>query len=443
MTTNPLPLPPGRRGLPLLGETLSFLRSPLAFNQERRARFGDVFRTHLFGAPTVFLAGADANRWIFAGENDYLQNRWAAPVRRLLGPRSLSMIAGEEHRERRKVLAPHFTRASMERTIPMIERLTREHLARWPQEGEVVLVPRLKALAFEIATTFLVGPLPPATLESLERDFDVWVEGLFVPLPYAFPGTKLARALAAHERMMTLLDRLVRDRDGAASTGTDVLSTLLAARDDEGRPLDRDTIAQEIQLLFFAGHDTTVTSTTNAMIHLALHPEALARAREEQDALGAGPIDAERVARAEWLTAVVRESMRVIPPIGGAFRVATRDVEYGGHRIPEGWVVLVGAAGTHFDERLFPDPNRFDPERMLEPRAEHKKTPFAWIPFGGGPRLCLGQHFAMLEMQAMLALLVRDHAWELVDRERLAWTSIPFPRPRDGGRVRFRRRYAH
>lgn len=103
------PLPPGSSGLPLVGETLPFVLSPVRFAEERQRKYGDIFCSNILGAPTVFLCSAEANQWIFAGEGKYLQNQWSAPTRRLLGARSLAMINGQEHLDRRRLLAPHFS----------------------------------------------------------------------------------------------------------------------------------------------------------------------------------------------------------------------------------------------------------------------------------------------------------------------------------------------
>jgi cytochrome P450 len=439
MTT---PLPPGTPGLPLIGETISFLRSPQHFAVKRRTQHGPVFRTHLFGNNAVYLSGPEANRWIFSGEGRYVKNRWTPAIRRLLGARSMAMLEGEAHRTRRTLLMPHFTRASVEGTASMIEATTRRHLEQWERLGELRLVPALKTLTFEIATRFLVGTVSDEERASLSHDFDVWTQGFFA-LPIDLPGTTFHSALKGKTRLMnqirSLVERKAKERTNEGDRH-DVLTSLLGARDETGQALDVETIADELHLMFFAGHDTTVTATTNALIHLALYPEVLERARREQNELGEGPMTHERIHRAEWLTQTLNESMRVIPPIAGAFRVTTENTSYGGYTIPEGWTVVLSPVGSHQDPDEFVHPETFDPSRFDKSKPENKRSQLAFIPFGGGPRVCIGQHFAMLEMQIMLALFVRDFAWQLKNRNKLAWEAVPFPRPKDGGRVTWQRR---
>lgn len=436
-------LPPGSRGLPLLGETLEFLRSPNDFIDRRIARHGKVFCSHVLGKQTVFLLGAEASHWIFAGEGRYLENEWTPAIRKLLGARSLSLITGDEHRQRRKLLAPHFKRTGIRDAIPPMVAVTRAHLDRWAHDAErgpITAVPRVRAMIFEIAATYLFGRIDDlgVDLDTFSRDFDTWVGGLFVALPIAVPFTRFARAMAARRRIFALLADLVARRAARPDPAPSVLATLLQVRDEHDRPLPNSTIVDELQLLLFAGHDTTVTSTTNILYHLADHPEAMARAHAEQDALSDRAYTFETLRAMPWLDAVIKESMRLIPPIGGAFRVMLEDAEFHGFTIPAGWRVVVGPRGAHRELEQWPDPDRFDPRRFL-PVADDR-PPFAWIPFGGGPRVCLGQHFAMLEMHVVLAMLLREFEWTLAPGQDLSFSAIPLPRQRSGTILDLRRR---
>jgi cytochrome P450 len=437
-----LPTPPEARGLPVIGETLEFLRSPNAFAEQRRDKYGPIFVSHLFGKPTVFMYGVEANRWIYAGEGKYLENEWLPTIRKLLGANSLSLISGEEHKQRRKLLAPYFKRTSMGECIPGMLSVARKHLRRWATDAELgplTIVPRMRALAFEIAATYVLGDVGDlgVGLDEFSREFNTWIAGMFVPVPVAIPGSTFARAMEARARMFTILDDLVMRRDAAARRGPEVLSALLEARDEHGEMLPRDTIVDELQLLLFAGHDTTVTSSVNAIYHLAAHPAVAARARAEQDALEDRRFSLERIRAMTYLEAVIHESMRVIPPIGGAFRVMSEDAEFGGYRIPKGWRIAIGPRSVHFEHEYYPEPDRFDPQRWL---GAEERPPFSYIPFGGGPRTCLGMHFALLQMHIVLALLLREFTWELLPDQDLRFRELPMPLPRSGLIVELRPR---
>jgi cytochrome P450 len=440
--SNRLPTPPGAPGLPIIGDSFEFIRSPGAFVEARRAKYGPIFFADMLGKKTVFTTGAEANAWIYAGEGKYLENEWSPAVLALLGKDCLSLINGERHKQRRKLLAPHFRRVGMEACIPGLLTVARKHLRRWQTDAElgpVAMVPRIRAAAFEIAANYLLGDIGELglSLDEFSRDFELLVSGMFVPVALALPGSKFAAAKAARERLMTALDDLVMRRDADSRRAPNVLSTLLDVQDEDGELLDRDTIVDELLLFLFAGHDTTVTSTSNVLYHLSQHPQVAARARAEQAALADARFTLESIRAMTYLDAVIKESMRLIPPIGGSFRVMTREAELEGYRIPAGWRIAVGPRSVHFDARYYPDPQRFEPDRWL---SEDQRPPFSYIPFGGGPRACIGQHFALLEMHVMLALLLREFEWTLVPGQDLSFTEIPTPLPRGGLIFNLRRR---
>ncbi|MEM7153567.1 MAG: cytochrome P450 [Myxococcota bacterium] len=439
--TNERPLPPRRPSLPLVGETIEFVRDPLGFVARRREQFGSVFQARVLGMRLVALLGPEASRFIFANEGKVLRNKWSPAILRLLGAQSMAMLVGDAHRARRRVLGPHFRRAGMGPWVEPIVRVSEEHLRRWAEhEGETVAVDRFKRLAFEVAARHIFGELDALDLPRLSADFDHWVEGMFVPLPWRIPGTAFARAMSARERLFAAIGAEVERRAGRPQTGVDVLGTLLELRDEDGQPLPHTTIVDEIQLLMFAGHDTTVTALTNVLVHLLQHPEVLAEARAEQDARGDAPFDLDALRSMPVLESVLNESMRVVPPIGGAFREFIADTEYGGFRLRRGMVALMSPSGAHRDESVWPEPERFDPSRWRAPRAEHEQHPFAFIAFGGGPRRCIGEHFAMIQMQIVLAKLLREYDWALADGQDLRYRYLPFPRPRSGLRLRMQAR---
>ncbi len=432
-----LPLPPGSGGLPLMGETLSFLKSPKDFLRERRRRHGDIFRSHLLGSPTIFLMGPEATRWGFAGENKYLRVRWNYGIRQLLGEHSVAMLSGEAHMKRRRLLAPQFTYATLRDFLPRIEAIARRHFEQWAAEQGVLQGrERVRALVFEVALALILGDTP-VDAARLGRLFQQWSAGLFTPLPVALPFTPFGRALAARKEMLAYLEERVAERQRLAEQPKDILGSLLSARDEEGQPLSREVVVHELQVQLFAGHDTTVTALTWLLLLLAQHPEVLERCREEQRGVGA-PLTLESLKAMPYLHQVLQESLRLIPPVGGVFREALQDVSFKGYRIPKGWTVVLSLGGTH-QGPPWTEPDRFVPERMGPERAEQKQ-PGTWIPFGGGPRVCLGQHFAMVSMAVTLSLLLKGYDWSLAPGQDVSLTPFPLPHPRDGLLMRVSRR---
>jgi cytochrome P450 len=351
----------------------------------------------------------------------------------------MTSLTGEAHQARRRLLAPHFTPAQLRGLLPRVQAIASRHLAEWAQRpGVLVVRPAMSTLIFEVAVGLVLGEAR-VDVARMSRLFKAWTRGLFTALPLDVPGTTHGRALAAKRELLAILDGVVAEREKLAEQPGDILGSLLSVRDEEGRPLPREAVVDEVLIQLLAGHDTTMHSLANMVMLLAQNPEVLQRCREEQRgaALDA-PLTLEGMRELPYLYQVLHEALRLMPPAGGVRRVTTQDVEFGGYRIPKGWAVMLGINGTH---RAPPwtEPLRFDPERMGPERAEHKQQPHCLIPFGGGARVCLGQHFALAEMAIVLSLLVRGYRWELVPGQDLSLVPMPFPHPRSGIEVRFSR----
>ncbi|MFO7632991.1 MAG: cytochrome P450 [Caldilinea sp.] len=432
-----LPLPPGEFGLPFIGETIEFAQDPARFVAVRRARYGDIFRTNLIGARTIIMTDEDALAWIFAGEGKYLQNKWNSSTRRLLGDECTAMLVGPVHAQRRALLMPHFRHSAMRAFAPQIQAISTRHFERWVATGEITVLTAMQTLVFEIIVTLLLGDGADVDIPYLSRLFRTWTAGI-ATLPIDLPFTTYHRALKAKAELLAAIDAIVQTRRRQRSQPQDILGALLTVRDEQGEPLSQEAVVHELHNQLFAGHDTTVTVMTNLMLQLAQHPTVLVQARQELHGTAlAIPFDLEQIKQLPYLNAVLHESMRYLAPVSGTFRIMLCDMDYKGYRIPQGWTVRLEIAGTHTHERVWTNPFEFDPVRWLPPRREQDQRQHCFIPFGGGPRLCLGVNFAWAEMRVMVALLLRAYAWQVLPDQDLSYVMVPFPRPKQGLLVRF------
>ncbi|NDJ35381.1 MAG: cytochrome P450 [Chloroflexi bacterium] len=429
-----LPTPPGEDGPPVVGKTLQFIGSSDTFARTMREKYGRTFYAKVLGSRTVFCNTPEVNRWIFTGENDYLQNRWSQPIRTLIGRDSVAALQGDAHRKRRAVLNPHFKYEQMDAFIPTIRDTIERYLEAWAAQDTIVSATANRNLAFEIICSYVFGDIDDLPLSSLRDNFMQWTRGIFsagINLPF----TRYGQALQARERLWNQLTGIVNSRQHD-DLPPSVLRSLFELKDSDG--LSIDTIVDEIQILLFAGHDTTVSALTNILVLLAQHPDVVEKARAEQAAVDPANLTTSRgLKNYPYMDAIIYEGMRLHAPVRGSFREMTEDRCFDGYRIPAGWTVSLRIAGTHRSEHLWDQPDAFHPERFIE--NEHKKTPFMYIPFGGGPRLCLGQNFAMTVMRLTLACLLRDYRWQLLPDQNLDVQVLPTPLPKDGGLMRFER----
>jgi retinoid hydroxylase len=432
------PLPPGNLGLPVIGETIAFF-TDREFALRRHEQYGPVFKTNIFGQTTVFLQGAEGNRFILSHENEYFQVSWPPSVKQLLGPLSLALQTGGMHTSRRKILAQAFQPRALAGYVAAMQAISDRYLARWCEQGEITWYPELRDYTLDVACKLLIG-LDQGAETVLGHYYEDWTAGLF-SIPVNLPWTAFGKAFRSREKLLVEIEKLIVARQGemGARSATDALDLLLTATDDAGEGLSLAELKDQILVLLFAGHETLTSALASLCLLLAQHPAVLARAREEQRSLGDQPLDFELLKQMPYLDQILKEVLRVVPPVGGGFRSVLKDCEYGGFRIPAGWQSLYQINSTHQDPVVYPDPQQFDPERFGVERSEDRVKPFVHVPFGGGLRECIGKEFARLEIKLFAARLLREYQWELLPNQDLNMVVIPTPKPRGGLKVRFGR----
>lgn len=431
-------LPPGSLGLPILGETLSFLLDP-QFIEKRYRQYGPIFKSRILGRPTVYMVGPEAAEFVLSSHMDHFSWRegWPDNFKQLLGE-SLFLQDGEEHRQKRRLMMPAFHGQALARYITTMESITQDYLQKWEQKREFTWFEEFKQLTFEIASQLLVGASPGSEVAHLSQLFTTLTNGLFAINPLPLPITKYGRAIAARNQLLQHITEVVRQRQQHPTN--DVLSLLVQARDEEGNGMSLKELTAQAMLLLFAGHETTTAMLTWLCLELGRHPEVLQRAREEQLSLASeGGMSLEQLSKMQYLEQILNEIERLHPPVGGGFRGVVKPFEFNGFHVPAGWMLSYSIPGTHQLASIYPEPKRFDPDRFSPERQENKQKPFSLIGFGGGPRICLGIAFAKLEMKIVAAQLLRSYQWELLPQQSLDPVAIPMRRPKDGLRVRFQR----
>lgn len=435
-----LPLPPGRFGLPVVGESISYLRDPAGFMAKWQQQYGNIFKTHLFGRPTVVLIGADAARFLFANEGQKFEMTNTPSFEVLLGAKSIGVQTGNAHQMLRRQLFQAFQPRALASYAITMEVVTKRYLQKWSQRETLTWYNELKKYTLDIACRLFVG-VSTAADEQLEKVYETWSDGL-LSIPVRFPGSKFARAVRAREQLLAQIDAMIDQRQQQPSDEQDVLGILLQAKDEAGNALSRADIKDNVLGMLVAGHETLTSALTSLCLLLAQHPVVLGAVRAEQAQLGwTAPLTQETLKRMTYLEQVLKEVLRMVPPVvRSGSRKVLEACEFGKYYIPPGWDVFYQIQETHQDQSIYTQPERFDPERFSPERSEDKQKIFSHIPFGGGMRECLGKEFARLEMKLFAVLLVREYEWELLPRQNLEQMALPFSRPRDGLKVKLRQR---
>jgi cytochrome P450 family 135 len=397
-------LPPG---LPLPGaiQTAIWSRQARRLLFTCQERYGDIFTVKIVHEGTwVMLADPAMVKQVFTGDPRVYHagegNQILEPV---LGPNSLLVLDEKPHMSQRKLLLPPLHGERMQGYEKTMREIAAREIESWPTGVPYALRPRMQAITLEIIlrTVFGIGEGERmGELRAALRDFlDLTTNPLQI-LPIVLAGPTRIRRLPWFRRRIERVDELIyreiaeRRRAEDLEQRDDILSLLIAARHEDGSPMRDGEMRDELLTLLVAGHETTATSLSWAMERLCRHPDKLDRLREEVEAGS----DA-------YLTATIQETLRLRPVISIVIRRLTEPVEIGGYALPAGVSVTPSVYLVHRNPEVYPEPERFLPERFLD----NPPGTYTWIPFGGGVRRCLGASFAQFEMAVVLSELVKRH----------------------------------
>ena len=432
-------LPPGPRVPPAV-QMLWWALRPISFMEFCRRRYGDVFSVRFIGfeRPMVVLSDPDAIRALYTEHRHGLPPGRTLTLMPVLGPDSILLLEGADHLARRRLMLPQFHGERMRSYESIMREIAEREIASWPAEEPFALHPHMQALTLEVILRAVFGVRRSERAARLRALLPRLVGqtasgGLQLRV---LISSRLRRGdpLEGLRTLMSEIDELVfaeiaeRRRDPGLSEREDILSLLVGARFADGSAMDDRELRDQLLTLLLAGHETTATALAWTFDLLLRHPPVLARLREELECSD-GDIDG------EYMRAVVAESLRLRPVVPLAGRRLEAELRAGDWTLPAGTDVTPSIWLTHMRADVYPEPKAFRPERFL---SEPPST-YAWIPFGGGVRRCLGATFAEFEMRVVLATVLRSRRLEPVGAapERIARRNITFS-PRTGTRVRVR-----
>jgi cytochrome P450 len=433
------PLPPGELGFSL-ARTQRFQRETLEMLLAYHARYGPVFSFRSLHRRIVALIGPEANHFVTvsgAQNFSWRKGMFGEQLTPLIGD---GLITTDEryHDDARRIMMPAFHRRRMDATVEVMVQETTRALASW-QPGDVVDVYGwVRELAMSTAMRALLGLDPREGAVGhraavlFERalsfyDTDSW------KMLLRGPGSPWARMQAARRELDGLIFAEIERRRASDQVGDDVMSMLLAARDEQGVGFTALELRHQLMHLLFGGHDTTSSTLAFLLYELSRHPEALGSVLAEQDrVLGhRTPTTDELISGLPYLSMAVDETLRLYPPVWFGPRLSVRAFEFGGHRIPAGVHVIHSSWASHRLAEVFPDPDAFVPERFT-PEARAALPRGAYIPFGAGQRVCIGKRFGQLMVKAVATTLLQRFRCELLPGYALRVSKLPTLSP-DGG----------
>jgi cytochrome P450 len=440
----PLHMPPRIPGLPFLGSLLDFRRDRFGLALRIARVHGEIARMRLGFFDILWASSPTVAREVLVEKADSFKKSVGLSIfaRPLLGD-GLLTSERDVHKRQRRMLAPVFAHKRIAGYGDVMVEKAESAVRRIAQVETTDLAEEMMRLTLDIVgkTLFdaeLVGEastVGDALTQAMQQMMDALIR--LVPLPPVVPTPGNLRMRAGVKRLDHVVYSMIRERRASGVDHGDMLGMLLATRDaDDQTALSDREVRDQAMTILLAGHETTANALAWTFYLLARHPDVRQRLEQEVDSvLGARTATTDDLPSLPFTLQVLKEAMRLYPPAYIVGRAATRDVTIGGARVKRGQPVLVNVAGIHRRAEVFPDPDRFDPDRFA-PDREKALAALSYLPFGAGPRVCIGNHFALMEGHLLLATLTRSLRFDLLSSVPIATEPLVTLRPRGGVPVR-------
>ncbi|MCC6536774.1 MAG: cytochrome P450 [Bryobacterales bacterium] len=433
--------PRGPFALPLAGNLPWFLPDKLGFLSRSAAGYGDVVKLHI-GEPTYLLTRAEDIQYVLIDNATNYDKTWRLTSERgkRLSGSGLQTSAGPAHLKQRRLLQPEFSRRSIEAFLPVMLNRVERRRATWREGAQVNLAAEMESLTLSIIIGALFGPdyIDPALEEAItiRRAYIEYVYGSLLPYPEAWPLPLVRR----YGQAMSYIESVIRREIRQPSSPYGMAARLASLKYPDGSSMTEDQVRDELLSLTSTGYETIGDALAWTLYLLARHRGVEAKVLAEfAGVLGGRAPTPDDLAQLTYTRQVLNESMRLYPPTWIFVRMALgADTLPSGAPVRAGHKLYLSQYVVHRHPRYYPDPDRFDPARFT-PEAMSARPRFSYFPFGGGQRLCIGEQFAVLEMQAVLSQLLPAFRFDLADDAITPRPTITL-RPRGGIPATVRRR---
>ncbi|XP_076893917.1 ent-kaurenoic acid oxidase 1-like [Bidens hawaiensis] len=437
-------LPPGYMGLPIIGETFTFLwyfkflRRPDDYINSKRSKFGDgigIYKTHLFGRPSVIVFSPTATRFVFRAEESFILE-W--PNVELVGKTSVASVHGKTHARLRSFVIRSVNQPdALRRIASIVQPRIISALDYWAKRHTITSYKEIKKVTFENIGMYFASFHPGPTLDMLGECFTGLVRGIR-SYPLNIPGFAYYHGLRCRRKAIEIFKEELKKRrnnfeNESNESVKDLMDGLMRLKDEEGAGLSDIEILDNIVSILIGGYESTTLTMMWAVYYLAKYPEVLQKLRDENMSLKSSKdgqfITSDEILKMKYTMKVVDETIRMANIAPFLFRTTTKDVTYKGHTIPKGWNVMLWIRYLHTAPENFNDPLCFNPDRW-----DVSMAPGTYHVFGGGSRICAGNMLARLQVAIFLYHLSTGYKWKLVNpNSKVKYLSNP--KPEDGAEI--------
>ncbi|MEP9393534.1 cytochrome P450 [Gordonia sp. VNK1] len=418
-------------------EIMAMRRDPFAYGAARRAELGPVSGLNAFGIQTVTAAGADAAGEVLMNSDRAFANGPAWSY--FIGPffnRGVMLLDFEEHRHHRHIMQEAFTPAALKGYMQEMSPLIADAMGRFPT-GRVLMLDEFKSLTLDVALEVFLGvELSRDRADRLNKAFIDTVRAGVAYVRAPVPGGRWWKGLRSRKVLEEFFFEQIPAKRARATP--DLFSVLCHAESDEGHRFTDEDVVNHMIFVLMAAHDTSTITMSQMAYRMAAAPTWQQAARAQSQELG-GHLGYDDLARLDVLDRVMKESLRLCPPVPAQPRMAVKDTSVQGFFVPKGTIVSIPQLTNHRDPELYSDPDTFDPDRFGPDRAEDKSHRMAWIPFGAGVHKCIGLYFGQMEIKTIMHHLLRGYEWSVPDGYEMPMDYSALPVPKDKLPVTMRR----
>ncbi|MFT4713393.1 MAG: cytochrome P450 [Candidatus Azotimanducaceae bacterium] len=423
--------------------------SPLEHGQDLRREHGNVVMQKIGKMQIVHLFGADGHRLCLMNPDQTFSNKkaWDMIIGRIF-PNGLMLRDGDDHRYHRRLMQAGFKSKAMQGYLSQMIPQVQQSVASWSKSasGQMLAYPTFKQMTLDLAATIFLGMDLGDDARKISQAFEATVAASMPKIPFAIPGTLLWKGIKARQTMCDFFLPLIDDK--RAGEGKDLFSLLCQATDEEGKGYTDQEIVDHMIFLMMAAHDTTTSTLTSITYALAKNPEWQNRLVSEMQSIDSESLgnssnnslsyaDLEKMTETDW---VLKESLRMYPPLSTLPKYSNTAFEYEGKLVPAGAMVITYPIHTHYMDEYWDNPYQFDPMRFSPERAEQKRHAYSWVPFSGGAHMCIGLHFANMQIKLVLFEMLKQYKWEIEPGYEMPVQQSPISKPRDDLPIRITKR---
>jgi cytochrome P450 len=422
---------PGSFGLPIIGHTISLVKDLYGTVDKQYTQFGPVSKFGLAGFKGVLLCGPDLYQQVYLDKekNFSAEMGYMGSLGRFYKG-ALLLRDHEEHRFQRRMMQTAFKNDAMKGYIATMAPMLQEAVESWDGQENFHFFPAIKQALLDVAATIFVGlEKDDARAEKLNTAFTDVANGLMGLITKEIPGTAYAKGKKGERFLHEFFGSLIEER--RKNDGIDTFSYFAKELNEDGEYFSDQDIVAHMSFLLFAAHDTTTSALSHLLFHLGQNPEMRQRLREEAQSIGKDYLEYEDLDRMPLADAAVREALRLHPSVMMMQRRTINDCEIGGYHIPANTILFIAPQYVHRMGEYWDEPEKFDPDRWLEPRNEHKRHSFSFVGFGGGAHKCIGMHFALMQTKNFLHQFLTRYDFELPANFGTAMQTVPLPKPSD------------